>query len=275
LETKKKTFTRCKEKNTMRTVISKDGTPIAFDQSGEGTPLILVVGAFNDHSTGAPLAAPLSEHFTVFNYDRRGRGASGDTVPYAIEREIEDIEALIVAAGGQAAVFGYSSGALLALKAKAVGLPISRLALYDPPFLLDDGFPKLAREIAVRLTELLASGRRGEAVELFQTEIVGIPPAMVAQLRHAPFRPTLETIAHTLVYEATLDGDMEVLAQQLPSITVPTLVISGENSPAKMRSAAQTLADALLHAQHRSLEGQTHDLVPAVLAPVLEEFFAD
>lgn len=259
----------------MRTVISKDGTPIAFNQSGEGTPLILVVGAFNDHSTGAPLAASLSEHFTVFNYDRRGRGASGDTVPYAIEREIEDIEALLTEAGGQAAVFGYSSGALLALKAKAADLPISRLALYDPPFLLGDGFPKLAQEIAVQLTELLASGRRGEAVELFQTKIVGIPPEMVAQLRHAPFRPALETIAHTLVYEATLIGAMEVVAQQLPSITVPTLVISGENSPVQMRSAAQTLADALLHSRHRLLEGQTHDLVPAVLAPVLEEFFAD
>ncbi len=257
----------------MRTVISKDGTPIAFDQSGEGPPIILVVGAFNERSTGAPLAAQLSNHFTVFNYDRRGRGASGNTLPYAIAREVEDIEALITEAGGSASVVGYSSGALLALKAAASNLAISRLALYEPPFLLDDGFPQLAQEISVQLSELIALGRRGDAVELYQTELVGIPAEIVAQLRHAPFRPALEHIAHTLVYDATLLGDMEVLAQQLSSITVPTLVISGGNSQAMLRSATQTLAYALPSAQHRSLEGQTHDIVPAVLAPVLEAFF--
>jgi pimeloyl-ACP methyl ester carboxylesterase len=258
----------------MRKVISKDGTPIAFDQSGEGPPIILVVGAFNERSTGAPLAAQLSEHFTVFNYDRRGRGASGDTAPYAIKREIEDLAALLEEAGGSSSVFGYSSGALLTLVAAASSLAISRLALYDPPYLVDDGTPQRAQDISVRLTELLSSGRRGDAVELYQTEIVGIPAEIVAQLRQAPFRPALENIAHTLIYEATLLGDMPVLAEQLPSITISTLVISGGTSQARMRSAAQTLADALPNAQHRSLEGQTHDIVPAVLAPVLEEFFA-
>ncbi len=257
----------------MKTVISKDGTPIVFDRSGQGPALILVVGAFNERSTGAPLAAQLSEHFTVFNYDRRGRGASGDSTLYAIEREIEDLAALLNEASGSPFVFGYSSGAVLTLKAAASGLALSRLALYEPPFLLDDGFPKLAQEISVRLTELLSSGRRGDAVELYQAEMVGIPAEIVAQLRQAPFRPALENIAHTLVYDATLIGDMPVLAGQLPSITVPTLVISGGSSQARMCSAAQTLADALPNAQHRSLEGQTHDLVPAVLAPVLEEFF--
>ncbi len=258
----------------MRKVISKDGTPIAFDQSGQGPPIILVVGAFNARSTGAPLAAQLSEHFTVFNYDRRGRGASGDTAPYAIEREIEDLAALINEAGGSSSVFGYSSGAILSLKAAASGLAISRLALYDPPYLVDDGTPQRAQDISVRLTELISSGRRGDAVELYQTEMVGIPPEIVAQLRQAPFRPELENIAHTLIYESTIMADLSVLAEQLPSITVPTLVISGGNNIARMRSAAQTLADALPNARHRSLEGQTHDIVPAVLAPVLEEFLA-
>jgi pimeloyl-ACP methyl ester carboxylesterase len=258
----------------MRKVISKDGTPIAFDQSGEGPPIILVVGAFNSSSTGAPLAAQLSEHFTVFNYDRRGRGASGDGTLYAIEREIEDLAALIAEAGGAASVFGYSSGAILTLKAAASGLAISRLALYEPTFLVDNGFPQRAQDISVRLTELISSGHRGDAVELYQTEMVGIPAEIVAQLRHAPFRPALENIAHTLVYDATIMGDLPALAEQLPSITIPTLVISGGNSQARMRSVAQTLADALPNAQHRSLEGQTHDIVPAVLAPVLEEFFA-
>src|SRR5258708_21572404 len=119
----------------MRTVISQDGTPIAFDQSGEGPPIILVVGAFNTSSTGAPLAAQLSKHFTVFNYDRRGRGASGDTVPYAIEREIEDVDALITEAGESASVFGYSSGAILALMSAARSLPLPKLPVYDPPLL--------------------------------------------------------------------------------------------------------------------------------------------
>ena len=171
-------------------------------------------------------------------------------------------------------MFGYSSGAILTLKAAESGLAISRLALYDPPYLVDDGTPQRAQDISVRLTELISSGRRGDAVELYQTEMVGIPPEIVAQLRHAPFRPELENIAHTLIYESTIMADLSVLAGQLPSITVPTLVISGGNNIARMRSAAQTLADALPNARHRSLEGQTHDIVPAVLAPVLEEFLA-
>ena len=263
----------------MRKVISKDGTTIAFDRSGQGPSIILVVGAFNDRSTGAPLAKLLQAHFTVFTYDRRGRGDSGDTAPYAIDREVEDLEVLIVEAGGAAPVFGYSSGAVLSLKAAASGLAITRLALYEPPFMVDDSsprpLPRVAQDAAAQLTELISSGRRGDAVELYQTKLVGIPAEVVAQLRHAPFRPALEDMAHTLVYEASILGDMSVLAEQLGSITVPTLVISGGDSPAFMRQAAQAVADALPNAQHRSLEGQTHDIVPEALAPVLEEFFMD
>src|SRR5258708_2601503 len=141
----------------MRKVISKDGTPIAFDQSGEGPPLILVVGAYNDRSTGTPLAATLSEHFTVFNYDRRGRGESGDTTPYAIEREIEDLAALIPEAGGSSSVFGYSSAAILALMAAARGLTITNLALYDPPFLVDAKTARRFKALVGQLAELIAS----------------------------------------------------------------------------------------------------------------------
>ncbi len=257
----------------MRTVISKDGTPIAFDQSGEGPRIILVVGAFNERSTGAPLAAALSKHFTVFNYDRRGRGASGDTVPYATLRELEDLDALITEAGGQAAVFGYSSGAILALMAAARGLSITKLACYDPPFFGDAQSSQRFKELVEQLAELIALGQRGEAVELFQTQALSIPASIVAQMRQAPFWPALEAIAPTLVYESTLLGEMDVLAEQLPSITVKTLVISGGEVRARMLQAAQVVADALLTASYRSLSGQTHDLVPAVLAPVLEEFF--
>jgi len=250
----------------MRTVTSKDGTRIAFDQSGEGPAIILVVGAFNDRATGAPLAQSLERRFTVFNYDRRGRGDSGDTAPYAIEREIEDLEALIAQAGGTACVFGYSSGAILSLRAVAHGLAISQLALYEPP-------PTGARagDLASQLTELIAAGRRGDAVELFQTEAVGIPAAVVAQMRNAPFRPSLEKLAHTLVYESTILRSLPT--GLIASIQVPTLVINGEHSPEVMRQAAQSLGDALPIGRYRTLKGQGHDIVPSVVVPLLEEFF--
>jgi pimeloyl-ACP methyl ester carboxylesterase len=249
----------------MRTVNSKDGTPIAFEQSGGGPAIILVVGAFNDRTTGASLARFLEPHFTVFNYDRRGRGDSGDTAPYAMEREFEDLEALITLAGGSAHVFGYSSGAILALRAAAYGLPISRLALYEPP-------PTGARagELAPQLTELIAAGQRGEAVELFQVEAVGIPAAFVAQMRNAPFRPALEKIAHTLVYESIILRSLP--AGLVTSVRLPTLVIDGEKSPEVMRQAARSLAQALPGGRHRTLEGQGHDIDPSALTPVLEEF---
>ncbi len=249
----------------MRTVSSKDGTRIAFEQAGKGPVVILVVGAFNDRSAGAPLAQSLEAHFTVINYDRRGRGDSGDTAPYAIEREIEDLEALIAAAGGSACVFGYSSGATLSLRAAAHGLAISKLALYEPP----PAGGKVGT-LAPRLAKFVAAGRRGDAVELFQIEAVGIPPAYVAQMRNAPFRPALEKMAHTLVYESMI---LAALPEgMLASIQVPALVIDGTTSPEVMRHAAQSLAEALPAGSYRSLEGQGHDIVPAVLAPVLEEF---
>jgi Alpha/beta hydrolase family len=250
----------------METVTSKDGTRIAFDQSGEGPAIILVVGAFNDRATGAPLAGALERQFTVFNYDRRGRGESGDTAPYAIEREIEDLDALIVQAGGSACVFGYSSGAILSLRAVAHGLAISQLALYEPP---PTGVK--AGQIAPQLSELIAAGRRGDAVELFQTEAVGIPAAVVAQMRNAPFRPALEKIAHTLVYESTILRSLP--AGLTASVRVPALVLDGEESPEVMRQAAHSLADALWDGRYHTLKGQGHDIVPAVVAPVLEEFF--
>jgi pimeloyl-ACP methyl ester carboxylesterase len=250
----------------MNQVTSRDGTTIAFDQSGKGPAIILVVGAFNDRATGAPLAQFLERHFTMFNYDRRGRGESHDTTPYAIEREIEDLDALIAQAGGSAFVFGYSSGAILSLRAAAHGLAISRLALYEPP-------PTGAKagQIAPQLTELIAAGRRGDAVELFQTEAVGIPPAAVAQMRNAPFRPALEKMAHTLIYESTILRSLPT--GLIASVRLPTLVIDGEESPEVMRQAAQSLADALPDGRYHTLKGQGHDIVPAVVGPVLVEFF--
>ncbi len=250
----------------MKTVTSQDGTRIAYDQSGTGPALILVLGAFNERPTGAPLSQFLASQFTVINYDRRGRGESSDTTPYAVEREIEDLDALIAAAGGSACVFGYSSGAILALRAAAQGLAISQLALYDPP-------PTGGRAagIAPELTALIASGDRGAAVELFQTDAVGIPAEIVARLRHAPFRPALEKIAHTLVYESTV---LSALPDGLAaSVSVPALVLDAENNAPIMHQSAQALAEALPQGEYRALAGQSHDIVPEVTGPVVAEFF--
>lgn len=259
----------------MRTALSADGTEIAFDKTGDGPPVILVVGAFNDRATGAPLATALESQFTVFNYDRRGRGESGDTQPYSVEREVEDLDALIREAGGAAHVFGYSSGGTLALEAAAQGLSITKLAVYEAPFMVGGAAPRPPKDMAGQLATLVTAGRRGDAVELFQTRLVGIPEEVVVLMRHAPFRPALEATAHTLVYEASIVGDLSLPAARLKFIKSPTLVVYGGASPAFMGSGATALADALPDGHVRRLDGQTHDIVPSALAPVLMEFFGD
>jgi pimeloyl-ACP methyl ester carboxylesterase len=256
----------------MDTVHSADGTRLAVDQFGDGPPVIMVVGAFNTRSTTEPLARALARDFTVLNYDRRGRGDSGDTLPYAVDREIEDIEALIAAAGGSAAVFGYSSGATLALRAAARGLSITKLVLYEPPFRADERYPGLPTDFTDRLAALIAAGRRGDAVELYQAEGVKIPPEVVAQLRHAPFRPGLEAIAHTLVYDAAIIGDLSLPADMLAAIETPTLVLAGEGSPPFLRDGARALADILPTGQLCVLPDQTHEINPDATKPVLTEF---
>ena len=256
----------------MNTVVSADGTPIAFDQYGDGPPIIMTEGAFNTRATTEPLAKALAPQFTVLNYDRRGRGDSGDTEPYSVEREIDDIAALIAAAGGAASVFGYSSGATLALKAAAAGLAITKLVLYEPPFNADDSYPALPGDLADRLAELVAAGRRGDAVELYQTEAVGIPEDVVAQMRHAPFRPAMEAIAHTLAYEAAIIGDRSLPSRLLATVTIPALAVTGEQSPPFLRAAAQAAASALPGGQLAILPGQTHDINPDATAPVMAGF---
>jgi pimeloyl-ACP methyl ester carboxylesterase len=252
------------------TTVSRDGTRIAFDRQGRGAPIIFVVGAFNERATAAALAESLADRFTAFTYDRRGRGDSGDTLPYAAEREIEDLAALIEVAGGSAGVFGYSSGAMLALQAAAAGLPMDRLVLYDPPYLVD------ASEVdhSEQLAALIAAGRRGDAVEYFQSRLVGIPEPVIAQLRQAPFRPALERIAHTLVYEAMLLGDRSLPSPEVASnVTVPTLALAGGAGSPIMPRAASALALRLPHCCAQVLPDVGHDLEPAVLGPVLAQFF--
>jgi pimeloyl-ACP methyl ester carboxylesterase len=272
-----------KKGNTMRKVISKDGTPIAFDQSGQGPAIILVAGATATRLAEASLAAALAPHFTVFAYDRRGRGDSGDTVPYAVEREVEDIEALINEAGGSAFVFGHSSGAVLALEAaRLLPTKITKLAVYEPPFIIDDSRPPAPEDYAAQLIELVSSGRRGEAVEYFMTE-VGSSTEMVAQMRQSPMWPGLEAVAHTLAYDITIMGNTQrgdpLPLRKWASVTVPTLVMDGtvffgrEGSHVFLRHGAQELANILPDAQHRTLEGQDHGPADEVLVPALKESF--
>jgi hypothetical protein len=226
----------------MSDVTSADGTSISYDRAAGGPPVILVLGAFNERAAGAPLAAHLAGSLTVLNYDRRGRGTSGDTVPYAVDREVDDLGALIGAAGGIASVFGYSSGAVLALRAAARGLPIARLALYDPPFQIQGTSPDYWTDLARQIDDLVAAGRRGDAVALYQTEGVQLPPEVVTQLRQAPFWPALEAIAHTLAYESRV---LACPPEVLRSVTATTLVIRGEASPDLVRAAALQVSDGL------------------------------
>lgn len=261
----------------MNTVTSNDGTTIAFDRSGGGPPVILVGGALSDRTAAARLAALLAPRFTVISYDRRGRGDSGDTPPYAVDREIEDLAALIDAAGGDAFVFGHSSGAALALHAAAAGIAIPRLALYEPPFSVDDSRVALPADYGSHLDELIASGRRGDAVEYFMTVAVAAPPELVAGMRHSPGWPAMEAMAHTITYDNAVMGDTmrgsPAPLRRFAAVQAPTLVMDGGASPAWLQNAARALASVLPDAQHRTLEGQTHGFDPAVLAPVLVEFF--
>jgi len=261
----------------MQKVTSKDGTRIAFDKLGNGSALILVGGAFQERAGDertAQLASQLSQHFTVFHYDRRGRGDSSDTPPYSVAREIDDLQALINEAGGAAFVFGMSSGAALALKATAHGLDIKKLALYEPPFNSGDNNARAsAKKYTQQLTALLAENRRGDAAAFTMTAW-GTPAEAIEGMRQSPMWSGIEALAPTLAYDDAIMGDGSVPTQDAKEVKVPTLVLDGGNSPAFMHHAADELAKILPEAQRRTLKEQTHAYAPEVLAPVLEEFFA-
>lgn len=266
----------------MKQVISQDGTTLAYDQVGRGPVVILVAGAFSYRAYPGlvQLTELLSPHFTVINYDRRGRGESGDTAPYAVEREIEDLNALIDRAGGSASVWGLSSGAVLALKAAAHGLNITKLALYEPPFVVDDSGKIPPTDFVKHITELIAADHRADAIKYFMTTGMGAPAIAVTMMRFMPgVWPRLKAVAHTLPYDATLleghTSGKPLPAEQWSCVTIPALVMDGEKSPASLRHAAQALADVLPNAQLRQLPGLSHTNVSMkAIAPVLTEFFA-
>jgi len=257
-------------------VTSKDGTSIAYERLGRGAAVVLVGGAIADRSEHAPLAAELAGRFTVVNYDRRGRGGSGDTLPYAVEREIEDIEALIAEAGGSAHLFGASSGGGLALQAAAAGVAIDRLAVYEVPW----GWPSPTD--ARRFEALLAEGRRGDTVAHFM-RTAGASEEEIAGARKLPVWPGLEAIAHTIAYDAACMGNGDPPSARLATITRPTLVATGEprpDSPAGgmppdlFDKAAATIAASIPQAERETLAGQGHMVDPKALAPVLGRFFS-
>lgn len=259
----------------MRTVVSKDGTSIAFDQAGQGPALILVAGALTTRAAWSPLAKLLAPNFSVFAYDRRGRGESGDTAPYAVAREVEDIEALISEAGGSAFVFGHSSGAALALEAAVLlGEKIKKLAMYEAPY-DDDPEAKLAwSDYLHDLTALLAADRRGDAVARFMT-FVGAPAEGIAAMRRTPSWAGLEALAPTLAYDHTvlLSPDRAVPIERAAEVQVPTLVMHGGASYPFMAKTAQRLCQAIPQAQLATLAGQDHGPEALVLAPALQAFF--
>jgi pimeloyl-ACP methyl ester carboxylesterase len=257
----------------MRTITSADGTPIAMDDDGSGPPLVLVTGALCDRRSPAGLVPLLAGSSTVHTYDRRGRGSSGDTAPYAVEREVDDLAAVIAAAGGAAHVYGHSSGARLALAAAAAGLPITRLAVYEPPFRLGSGDAEAAT-LRERVEARLADGDRRGAVTLHLLGS-GTPEPAVRQMQSAPWWPAMEALAPTLPYDEALCGDLSLPQAELASIGVPTLVLGGGASEEGWRAALREVASTVSDGRYAEVEGQGHVPAHDVLAPVLAGFFTD
>jgi pimeloyl-ACP methyl ester carboxylesterase len=264
----------------MATVTSADTTRISYDSVGEGPALVLVAGATQyraiDETTPKLQALLADGGFTVIKYDRRGRGESGDTLPYAPEREFEDLEALVAAAGGEAAVFGMSSGAILAVEAAAHRVPMSSLVMYEPPCLVDQDGPEPIDDYVETLDRLVDAGKPGDAMAYFLEVVAEMPPHAIEQFRASPAWPGFEAVGHTIAYDARI-MDPFGRGEPIPpgrwdTVTQPTLVIAGGDSPAWMQSAAAKVAEALPSGEVRTLPGQTHEFDPAALAPVMLEF---
>lgn len=258
---------------------SADGTTIGFDAWGDGQPLIMVDGATGYRAMSqlpGQVAELLGTEFRVYAYDRRGRGESGDIAPYAPQREVEDLAAMIEEAGSSALVCGFSSGAVLALDAAAAGLPIEKLALFEPPFIVDDSRPPLPADYVERLDAAVASGHPGDAAEIFLTAAIGLPAAAVGGMRQSPFWPALEAVAHTIAYDGRIMGTTmsgaPLPADRWASLTVPTLIMYGNGTEPWLITAARALADLLATARLQAVEGAQHSVAAEVLAPALREF---
>jgi pimeloyl-ACP methyl ester carboxylesterase len=262
----------------MITIESTDGTPIAYERRGSGPPVVLVGGAFNDRDTVAGLAEALAASCTAYTYDRRGRGDSGDKPAGTVhtpEREVEDLAAVIAVAGGTAAVVGHSSGAVLALEAAAAGAPISRLAVYEPSYIVPGTRPQPPADLAEQISSLVTDDRRDDAVALFLTEAAGVPAEAVAGMRQAPFWSGMTALAHTLPYDVALHGPRQSMpTDRLRSITAPTLVLHGDATDDYLRAAAEGVGAVVPGAQLVVVPGQDHGVLhhPQALVPLLVPF---
>jgi pimeloyl-ACP methyl ester carboxylesterase len=256
-------------------VRSADGTMIAFERSGQGPALVLVTGVLTDRTVTRPVATELAARFTVYAYDRRGRGSSGDTAPYSAEREIEDLAAVIGAAGGSALVFGHSSGAVLALEAAASGLAITKLAAFEPPYLTDASRRRPADDLAGRLAAQIASGQRAETIRLFWAEGPGFDAKTIALMEASPMWPGLLALAHTVPYDAALCGPgMRMPADRMAAIRIPVLLLDDGPSADCARHTMQALAEAIPDARRVTLDGQGNGAADDALVPVLTDFFS-
>jgi pimeloyl-ACP methyl ester carboxylesterase len=252
-------------------ITSKDGTRLAVDISGSGPAVVLVCGGSVDRGSNHGLAEALKGEFTIYNFDRRGRGESGDTAPYAVAREIEDIEAVIALAGGHAHLYGSSSGAGLALEAAAAGASVDRLVLWEPPYNLDPAGRPPADSVE-QLDRMVAEGRRGDAATFFMVDMVRLPADFAAFARTQPWWPAQEAIAHTLAYDARVMGDYSVPTATAARITVPTLILTGGASFPFFKPTAEALVAAMPDARTAQLPEQQHNVDPTVLGPAIGAF---
>jgi pimeloyl-ACP methyl ester carboxylesterase len=257
--------------DTIQTVTSKDGTRLAVDVVGTGPAIVLVSGGSVDRGSNAGLADVLKSDFTVYNYDRRGRGDSGDTLPYAVEREIEDIEAVIALTGGKAHLYGSSSGAGLAFEAAAAGAPVDKLVLWEPPYNLDPAGRPPADSVE-QLDRMVAEGRRGDAATFFMVDMVRLPAEFAAFAKSQLWWPAQEAIAHTLAYDARVMGDYSVPVATAARITVPTIILTGGASFPFFKPTAEALVAAMPDARTAELPEQQHNVDPTVLGPAMAEF---
>lgn len=253
------------------TAESADGTSIAYDIVGSGPVIVTIGGAFNTRFSPYPLATLLSEQFRVVAWDRRGRGDSGNASHYSVEREVEDLAAVIDAVGGSAMVYGHSSGAILALEAAAAGIPISRLAVYEPPYTFDPANPHPAG--APGLQDAVDAGDNDSAAEIF-LRITGMEEESIQWMRSAPFWRGMITTAPTLPHDVALTADGLIPVERLGAVSIPTLALAGGNSPGWAERATAGVASAVQNGKRMTIEGQNHQIDQAVLAPVLIDFFA-
>ncbi len=255
-------------------VVSKDGTLITYDVLGQGPPLVIVNGALSVRNFvfARKTAEELAKTFTVYNYDRRGRGDSTDNPSYSVAKEIEDVAAICKAAGSKPFVVGFSSGAALALEAAAAGVPMAGLYAYEPPYVRADPNDKTDIDFREKLEAYRANGQRDEAVTYFM-KTVGVPGFGVAIMKMLPMWKVMRSVAHTLPYDAAVMDGFKVPTKRLAAIKVPTTVANGAKTSPALKIGAKAAADAVPKSQYRVVPKANHGVKPKAIAPELAAVF--